>query len=133
MLMDDDVIATLVREAPDDLEVSIVSSDKDLMQLVSDRVSLLDGIKDRRYGPADVEARFGVPPDKILDVRSLIGDPSDNIPGDHLIRTNGAGAASNHWHLTISVISDRKPFLQKKLIAMPRSHRATFSTPFGHS
>jgi len=93
----DDVIATLVREAPEDLDVSIVSSDKDLMQLVSDRVSLLDGIKDRRYGPADVEARFGVPPDKILDVRSLIGDPSDNIPGVKGIGEKGAAKLILEW------------------------------------
>lgn len=93
----DDVIATLVREAPDACEVSIVSSDKDLMQLVSDRVSLLDGIKDRRYGPAEVEARFGVPPDKILEVRSLIGDPSDNIPGVKGIGEKGAAKLILEW------------------------------------
>ena len=58
----DDVIATLATDLPDDAELLIVSSDKDLMQLVSNRVTLLDGIKDRRYGPVDVEERFGVPP-----------------------------------------------------------------------
>ena len=93
----DDVIATLVAEAPDDVELAIVSSDKDLMQLVSERVSLLDGIKDRRYGPADVEARFGVPPDKILEVRALIGDPSDNIPGVKGIGEKGAAKLIQEW------------------------------------
>jgi len=93
----DDVIATLAAEAPDDLELSIVSSDKDLMQLVSERVTLVDGIKDRRYRPEDVEARFGVPPDKILEVRSLIGDPSDNIPGVKGIGEKGAAKLIQEW------------------------------------
>ena len=51
------------------------------MQLVDERVTLLDGIKDRRYGPAEVAERFGVPPERVLDLRALVGDPSDNIPG----------------------------------------------------
>ena len=86
----DDVIATLVGNAPADAEVVIVSSDKDLMQLVSDRVVLLDTMKDRRIGPAEVEERFGVGPDRLLDVRALVGDPSDNIPGVKGIGEKGA-------------------------------------------
>jgi DNA polymerase-1 len=86
----DDVIATLAATVPSDVALSIVSSDKDLMQLVSDRVELVDGTKDRRYGPAEVEERFGVPPEQILDVRALIGDPSDNIPGVKGIGEKGA-------------------------------------------
>jgi len=93
----DDVIATLATDLPADAELLIVSSDKDLMQLVSDRVTLLDGIKDRRYGPADVEERFGVPPEKILEVRSLIGDPSDNIPGVKGIGEKGAAKLIQEW------------------------------------
>ncbi len=78
----DDVIATLTRQAEaEGLEVLIASSDKDLMQLVSDRVTLLDTMRDQRIGPAEVEARFGVPPEKVLDLRALTGDSSDNIPG----------------------------------------------------
>jgi DNA polymerase-1 len=86
----DDVIATLVRETPDDVAVTIVSTDKDLMQLVNDRVELLDTMKDRHYGPAEVEERFGVPPDRVLDLRALVGDPSDNIPGVKGIGEKGA-------------------------------------------
>jgi DNA polymerase-1 len=93
----DDVIATLVAQAPADARISIVSTDKDLMQLVDDRVSLLDGVKDRRYGPAEVEARFGVPPNRILDVRALVGDPSDNIPGVKGIGEKGAAQLINEW------------------------------------
>jgi DNA polymerase-1 len=86
----DDLIATLVAQAPADTEVVIVSSDKDLMQLVGERVALLDTMKDRRIGPAEVEARFGVGPDQLLDVRALAGDSSDNIPGVKGIGEKGA-------------------------------------------
>ena len=86
----DDVIGTLVATAPEDVDVMILSTDKDLMQLVGERVTLVDGIKDRRYEPADVEQRFGVPPDKMLDFRALVGDPSDNIPGVKGIGEKGA-------------------------------------------
>ena len=86
----DDVIATLVDCAPAGARVTIVSTDKDLMQLVDERVTVVDGIKDRRYGPAEVEARFGVPPEKVLDLRALVGDPSDNIPGVKGIGEKGA-------------------------------------------
>jgi len=93
----DDVIATLVARAPEDVEVHIVSSDKDLMQLVDDRVVLVDGMKDRRYGPEEVEERFGVPPARILDVRALVGDPSDNIPGVKGIGEKGAAKLIAEW------------------------------------
>ena len=86
----DDVIATLVARAPADAHVTIVSTDKDLMQLVGDRVVLLDTMKDRRFGPAEVEERFGVPPAQVLDLRALVGDPSDNIPGVKGIGEKGA-------------------------------------------
>jgi DNA polymerase-1 len=93
----DDVIATLVDRAPDGARVAIVSTDKDLMQLVTDRVELLDGIKDRRYGPAEVEERFGVAPERILDLRALVGDPSDNIPGVKGIGEKGAAKLIAEW------------------------------------
>ncbi len=93
----DDVIATLVRQAPKKAQVSVVSTDKDLMQLVTDRVQLLDGIRDRRYTPGEVEKRFGVPPEKVLDVRALVGDKSDNIPGVKGIGEKGAAKLIEEW------------------------------------
>jgi DNA polymerase-1 len=78
----DDVIATLTRQARQQgVQVLIVSTDKDLMQLVDKDVTLLDTMKDRRIGPAEVEERFGVGPERVLDLRALTGDSSDNIPG----------------------------------------------------
>jgi DNA polymerase-1 len=62
-------------------EVVIVSSDKDLMQLVGDRVSMLDTMKNLRIGAAEVFEKFGVSPDKVVDVQALCGDSVDNVPG----------------------------------------------------
>ncbi len=93
----DDVIATLAATAPKGGELLVVSTDKDLMQLVSGKVVLLDTMKDRRVGPTEVEERFGVPPDKLLDVRALVGDPSDNIPGVKGIGEKGAAKLITEW------------------------------------
>ena len=79
----DDLIATYARLAREaGAKVRIVSSDKDLMQLVSDGVTLYDTMKDRaRSARAEVIEKFGVPPDKVIDVQALAGDSIDNIPG----------------------------------------------------
>src|SRR5918995_500220 len=78
----DDLIATYVREACEaKATTTIVSSDKDLMQLVCDTVQLYDTMKDKRIGAAEVFEKFGVTPDKVIEVQSLIGDSSDNVPG----------------------------------------------------
>ncbi|MEI6985137.1 MAG: DNA polymerase I [Rhodospirillaceae bacterium] len=61
--------------------VTIVSSDKDLMQLVGPGVLMLDPIKDRMIGPAEVFEKFGVAPEKVVEVQALAGDSTDNIPG----------------------------------------------------
>jgi DNA polymerase-1 len=78
----DDIIATLAcraREAGG--TVTILSSDKDLMQLVGDGVEMLDPMKNRRIGVAEVEEKFGVGPDRVVDVQALAGDSVDNVPG----------------------------------------------------
>jgi DNA polymerase-1 len=78
----DDLIATYVREACEaGATATIVSSDKDLMQLVNDYVVMFDTMKDKRIGRAEVIEKFGVPPDKVIEVQSLIGDSTDNVPG----------------------------------------------------
>jgi DNA polymerase-1 len=93
----DDVIATLIGRAPQDAHVTVVSTDRDLMQLVGDRVTLSDGIRERRYGPAEVEERFGVPPSRVIDVRALLGDTSDNIPGVAGIGEKSAAKLIREW------------------------------------
>ncbi|GIX17311.1 MAG: DNA polymerase I [Rhodothalassiaceae bacterium] len=78
----DDIIATYVRQALErGFDVTIVSSDKDLMQLVGPHVRMMDPIKNRIIGPKEVAERFGVPPEKVADVLALMGDASDNVPG----------------------------------------------------
>jgi DNA polymerase-1 len=78
----DDMIATYSRAAVEaGAVVTIVSSDKDMMQLVRDGVSMLDPIKNRPIGDAEVRERFGVGPDKVIEVQALCGDSVDNVPG----------------------------------------------------
>lgn len=78
----DDLIATLAKQAcAEGFEVTLVSSDKDLMQLVSPRVNMWDPIKNRLLGEDAVREKFGVAPAQVVDVQALVGDSSDNIPG----------------------------------------------------
>src|SRR5712672_4250500 len=78
----DALIATYVRLACEaGATATIVSSDKDLMQLVTDCVIMYDTMKDRRIGVPEVVEKFGVPPDKVIEVQALIGDSTDNVPG----------------------------------------------------
>ena len=73
----DDIIATLVRRLPED-DITIVSTDKDLMQLVASNVRMLDTMKDKIFGPEEVAERFGP---SVVDVLALAGDTADNVPG----------------------------------------------------
>ena len=78
----DDLIATyarLAREAGGD--VTIISSDKDLMQLVGPKVAMYDGMKDKQIGIPEVIEKWGVPPEKMVDLQALTGDSVDNVPG----------------------------------------------------
>ncbi len=78
----DDVIGTLAHRLADSgAEVVIVSADKDLMQLVTDKVTIWDTMRDRRFDIPAVKEKFGVSPDKVVEVLGLMGDDSDNIPG----------------------------------------------------
>jgi len=78
----DDLIATYSRLATErGATTTIVSSDKDLMQLVTDKVTMYDTMKDRRIGIPEVIEKFGVPPEKVVEVQALAGDSTDNVPG----------------------------------------------------
>ena len=78
----DDLIATYARLAVTaGSDVTIVSSDKDLMQLVRPGVTMFDGMKSKRIGRDEVIEKFGVPPEKVVDVQALAGDSIDNVPG----------------------------------------------------
>lgn len=78
----DDVIATLARRAEaDGHEVIIVTGDKDILQLVGTNIKVYDTLKEKVYEPKDVEERWGVPPEQMVEIMGLMGDASDNIPG----------------------------------------------------
>ena len=89
----DDLIAAYARAAcAEGVRVTIVSSDKDLMQLIRPGVAMLDPIKNRPIGEAEVMERFGVPPARVVEVQALMGDAIDNVPGVPGIGPKTAGA-----------------------------------------
>ncbi len=78
----DDIIATLAKRfSAEGMEITVVTGDKDLMQIVSERVRLLDTMKDKVFGLEEVAERFGGTPEKVIEVQALAGDSSDNVPG----------------------------------------------------
>jgi DNA polymerase-1 len=78
----DDLLATYAKEIVEaGAKVTVISSDKDLMQLVSEKIRLYDPMKNKVLGEREVFEKFGVKPNQVIDVQSLAGDPSDNIPG----------------------------------------------------
>ncbi len=95
----DDLIATYTRLAREaGAQVTIVSSDKDLMQLVEDGVvTLLDTMKNKRIGSAEVMEKFGVPPSKVVEVQALAGDSTDNVPGVRGIGIKTAAELINQY------------------------------------
>ena len=94
----DDLIAAYACKVRDlGGEVVIVSSDKDLMQLVGERVTMLDTMKNVRIGIEQVAEKFGVTPDKVVDVQALCGDSVDNVPGAPGIGIKTASALINEY------------------------------------
>ena len=78
----DDIIATYARQAREaGADTTIISSDKDLMQLVGPTVSMYDPMKDRQIGVPEVIEKWGVPPEKMIDLQAMMGDSVDNVPG----------------------------------------------------
>ena len=78
----DDLIATYAKEARDaGADATIISSDKDLMQLVGPQIIMYDPMKDKRIGVAEVHEKFGVGPENMIDLQALAGDSTDNVPG----------------------------------------------------
>ncbi|MCO5142129.1 MAG: DNA polymerase I [Oligoflexia bacterium] len=96
----DDIIATFAEEShklDKDAEVCIVSSDKDLMQLVNERVYLFDSMKNKKMGIEEVKEKFGVGPELVADYLGIVGDTSDNIPGVKGIGPKGASNLLNEF------------------------------------
>jgi DNA polymerase I len=111
----DDIIGTVARRAAAaGYEVTIVSSDKDMLQLVGDGVSMLDPMKnDTLYNPAKVKEFKGVPPERIADLLALCGDAVDNIPGAPGIGDKGAVQLLEQFG-SLDALLERAPEVQRK-------------------
>jgi DNA polymerase-1 len=102
----DDLIASYARAVTDaGGTISIVSSDKDLMQLIRPGVEMLDPIKQKSIGPAEVMEKFGVAPGKLVEAQALIGDPVDNVPGIPGIGPKGAAQLINEFGDVESILA----------------------------
>ncbi len=111
----DDLIATYARHAEGlGANTTIISSDKDLMQLVDDKISLYDTMKSRRIGPAEVMEKFGVGPDKVVDVQALAGDSADNVPGVPGIGVKTAALLINEYGSLDELLARAGEIKQKK-------------------
>ena len=111
----DDLIATYVREACEaGATATIVSSDKDLMQLVTDGVVMFDTMKDKKIGRAEVMEKFGVPPEKVIEVQALIGNSTDNVPGVPGIGVKTAAQLIGEYGDLETLLSARREIKQEK-------------------
>jgi len=111
----DDLIATYTRQAREQgADVTIVSSDKDLMQLVGPGVIMMDAMKNKIIGPDEVMEKFGVGPDKVIDVQALAGDSSDNVPGVRGIGVKTAAQLINEYGDLDAVLARAEEIKQPK-------------------
>ena len=111
----DDIIATYTKEAEKKgVSVTIVSSDKDLMQLVNKNTKMYDSMKNNFIGVKEVKEKFGVDPTKIIDVQALAGDSIDNVPGVSGIGIKTAAELINNFNSLENLLSKVKEIKQKK-------------------
>ncbi len=120
----DDIIATLCeRLANQGCELVVVSSDKDLMQLVTDGIKLLDSAKDRWIGTDEIREKFGVTPEQITQVMGLMGDASDNIPGVKGIGEKTASALIQQFQ-SLENLFDHLDDMEQMKLRGARAHPA---------
>jgi DNA polymerase-1 len=119
----DDLIATYARAAEaKGAEVVIVSSDKDLTQLVTDKVVMFDPMKNKVIEAADVEEKFGVGPDKMIDLQALMGDSTDNVPGVPGIGPKTAAQLLTEYGTLEELLKRASEIKQKKRREMLEAH-----------
>jgi DNA polymerase-1 len=124
---DDFIAAVTARALKENLRVVIVSSDKDLMQLVhddDDRVLLWDSMRDRVYGAEEVKAKFGVMPSKLRDLLALTGDTSDNIPGVPSIGPKSASDLLNEFGTIEGIYANLDKVKRPKWREVLKEHEA---------
>jgi len=111
----DDLIATYAKKITNSGgQVTVISSDKDLMQLVSDNVRLYDPMKSKVIGEKEVIEKFGVKPNQVIDVQSLAGDSSDNVPGVPGIGVKTASELINKYKTLDTLLKKAKEIPQNK-------------------
>ena len=111
----DDIIATYATQAEKkNWKVSIISSDKDLMQIVTKNINMLDTMKNKVIGPNEVIEKFGVSPDGVIDVQALAGDSSDNVPGAPGIGIKTAAQLINEYGSIENLIKNFEKIKQQK-------------------
>ena len=111
----DDIIATYTKQAEErGVSVTIISSDKDLMQLVNKNTKMYDSMKDKFIGVKEVKEKFGVEPSKIIDVQALAGDRIDNIPGVSGIGVKTAAELINNFNSLENVLAKVNEIKQPK-------------------
>lgn len=111
----DDLIATYANEAlSQGIEVVVVSGDKDLMQLIRPGVEFYDPMKDKFFSPEDVKEKFGVYPDRVVDVQALSGDSIDNVPGVPGIGPKTAAQLVNEYGSLEGVLQHAPEIKQEK-------------------
>ena len=111
----DDIIATLATSARDaGGRVTMISADKDLMQLVGDQIEMFDTMRNRKIARKQVEEKFGVGPEKVTDVQALAGDSSDNIPGAPGIGVKTAAQLINQYGDLQAVLAGASEIPQPK-------------------
>lgn len=121
----DDLIATLAKRLSErGARVVIVSGDKDLMQLVGDGVRILDTGKDKWIGLSEVREKFGVEPDKVIEVMGLMGDSTDNIPGVRGVGEKTAIALIQRYHSIENLFSHLDDLEQSGLRGVERIRKA---------
>ncbi|MBO6507091.1 MAG: DNA polymerase I [Roseibium sp.] len=111
----DDLIATYASQAADmGARVTIVSGDKDLMQLIGPKVGMIDTMKNKVFGEEEVFEKFGVGPDKVIEVQSLAGDSVDNVPGVPGIGLKTAALLINEFGDLETLLAQAETIKQKK-------------------
>jgi len=111
----DDLIATYAKQIINlGAKVTIISSDKDLMQLVSKNVRLFDPMKSKVIGEKEIMEKFGVKPQQVIDVQSLVGDSSDNVPGVPGIGVKTAAELINKYKTLDHLLDKAGAIPQKK-------------------
>jgi len=126
----DDLIATAVVHAlREGLFVVIVGADKDLMQLLGDRVVMWDTMRDKTYGPPEVEDKFGVGPARLRDLLALVGDTSDNIPGVPSVGPKTAAELLSKYDTLDGIYAHLAEIQKKKLhdLLVAHEHNARLS------